>query len=271
MGCKDMGFLRGSGTLVAKRNIPYIYFMLIVPALYIKSGKLAAFRPGDYENLEYLNYDPYELIQLLGEQEMRRIFLVDIDASQRNETNNKGLIGSLCNTSIPNLEVGGGITEMSYLKSLQYAGVDHFVIGTSAQTDPDFLREISEAKHVKNERIKIGIDRFNGHLTNQGFSHESSISLPMEIESCLALGFTHFHLTDVDSEHPERGPDLGFFSQLVEAYPSASFSASGHINTFEDVDNLKAVGIQEVTVGNQIYKEPGILAEVAAYNKAEGY
>ncbi len=244
--------------------------MLIIPALYIKEGKTAAFRPGDYENLDFLNLDPYKLIEKLSDQDIERIYLVDLDASQDNDANNKGLIGSLANTTIPDIMVGGGIKSIDYLKSLQYGGVDYFVIGTSAANDLPFLEEISQADHIKNERITIAFDMLDGHLTSHGFSQETEQPQLHElITRSLELDFKRFLITDIDSDSLDREPDLEFYSELTNTYPDATFAASGHIHTFEDIDNLKAVGIKEVIIGNHIYKEPGIIKAVAEYNKNE--
>lgn len=267
-----MGYemIRICACLVAKGNISYFYFMLIIPALYIKNGKLAAFNPGEYEHLQYLSQDPYELIDKLGEHDIQRIYLLDLDASHPNDENNKGLIGSLANVAIPDLEVGGGLSDINYLKSLQYAGVDHFVIGTSAHLNPSLVETIAEAKHIKNERIKIAFDLIDGKLTALGFTEEVEESLEERIAYFQGLGLTHFHVTNIHTDKEEDGPDLDFYRKLVESFPEAHFSASGHIHTFEDIDQLKEIGIEAVLVGNQIYREPGILAAVAAYNKAEG-
>ncbi|MEL7339739.1 MAG: HisA/HisF-related TIM barrel protein, partial [Bacteroidota bacterium] len=238
--------------------------------LYIKEGKTATFRPGDYENLDFLNLDPYKLIEKLSDSHIERIYLVDLDASQPNENTNKGLIGSLANTTIPDLMVGGGIRDMDYLKSLQYAGVDYFVVGTSAAVNLAFLEEICEAEHIKNERITIALDMIDGHLTRYGFSEDTdSPALHEIIKRGVELGLNRFLITDIDSEHPERSPDLDFFSELTNTYPEATFIVSGHIHSFEDIDNLKAVGIKEVVIGDLIYKEPGIIEEVAKYNKED--
>jgi len=242
--------------------------MLIIPALYIKDGKTAAFRPGDYENLDFLNLDPYKLIERLSDHDIERIYLVDLDASQDNDANNKGLIGSLANTTIPDIMVGGGIKSMGYIKSLQYGGVDFFVIGTSAANDLPFLEEICAAKHIKNERITIAFDMLDGHLTSHGFSKENDKPQLHELISrSIDLGLSRFLITDIDSANEDRKLDLDFFSELTNTYPEATFAASGHIRSFEDIDNLKAVGIKEVIIGDQIYKEPSIIKEVARYNQ----
>ena len=243
--------------------------MQIIPALYIKEGRAAAYRPGDDAALEFLPQDPYDLIDLIGTYEdISRIHLIDMDAVLPGEKNNCGLVGSLANTTVPDLEAGGGINDMEYLKSLQYAGVDYFVLGTVVFENFAFLEAISQASDIKNDRIMIAIDLMDGQLTYHGWTESvEDQNLRNLIRRCLEVGFHRFIITDVDSTHPEKGPDLLFYKELVEQFPEAIFAAAGNIITFQDVDDLKQVGVREVIVGDEIYKEEGLLEKIAAYNK----
>ncbi|MEM6260943.1 MAG: HisA/HisF-related TIM barrel protein [Bacteroidota bacterium] len=240
--------------------------MRIVPALYIKDGKLAHYKPGHADNLEFLETDPYELIAKMGELAVNRIQLIDVDGSI-GEKNNHGLIGSLSNTCVVDLEVGGGITKMEYLKSLQYAGVDYFVIGSAVHSNFAFLKEIAQSDDVKNDRIMIALDVLDGKLTHLGWTEEVATDHKAIIEKCMNAGFSKFIVNDVSSREDTPGPDIDFYKELTTAFPEAAFSASGNVQTFEDVDDLADIGVVEVVVGNEIYKEEKLLTAISAYNK----
>ncbi len=139
--------------------------MRIIPALYIKDGKVAAYKPGDYENIEFLSIDPYQLIEKLDKLHIHNIGLIDIDATLGSKSN-AGLIGSLCNVTVTTLHVGGGIKEMDYLKSLQYAGVDYFIIGAAIFNAEAFLKSLNDAEDVKNEKITIAINVMDGKASH---------------------------------------------------------------------------------------------------------
>lgn len=244
--------------------------MQIIPALYIKEGKPAIYRPGDYHRLEFLPYDPYDLIDEISRHNVQRIYIIDIDASINNGLDNKALITSLANTTIPDLEVGGGINNMDYLKSLQYSGVDYFVLGSVVFENFDFLVEISEAKHIPNEKIMIALDLLDGQLTCHGWTDPADdATIRSLIQKCLDQGFSRFICTDINSTHRDSGPDILFYKELVEQFPEAIFSASGQINTFEEIDKLKAVGIKEAIVGNSIYRDFSLLDQISEYNRKD--
>ncbi|MDX2248979.1 MAG: HisA/HisF-related TIM barrel protein [Bacteroidia bacterium] len=244
--------------------------MQIIPALYIKEGKPAIYRPGDYDRIEFLPYDPYDLIDEISRHHVQRIYIVDVDASLQNTENNKALIVSLANTTIPDLEVGGGINNIDYIKSLQYSGVDYFVLGSVVFENFAFLEEISQAKHIGNEKIMISLDLLDGKLTSHGWTMiMDDATIRSMIKKCIDLGFSRFICTDINSTHRESGPDILFYKELVEQFPDVLFAASGQINTFEDIDNLKAVGIKEAIVGNSIYRDFSLLDRISEYNRKE--
>lgn len=246
--------------------------MQIIPALYVKDHKLAVYRPGDYDNISYLDQDPYELLSQLGELKIDRIHLIDVDASLPGEPkNNSGLIGSLSNTCISDIEVGGGITEMGYLKSLQYAGVDLFVLGSVVIDDFAFLREIAEADDVQNDKIVISLDVKDGNLTFHGWTEEvPELTLNQIIWKCINIGFRRFIVTEVDTVDPHRGPNIPFYTDLMRQYPDTIITAAGNINRLEDVEQLAAVGMQEAIMGEKIFdNEFAALAEIAEYNRKQ--
>lgn len=244
--------------------------MQIIPALYIHQGRAASYIPGQYDTIAYIDQDPYELIDLLGKHDIQRIILLDIDAAKQGEDDNKGLIGSLSNIAVPDLEVGGGINDMDYLKTLQYAGVDYFILGSAVFQNFDLIRQICESDSVKTDRVLISLDMMDGKLTALGWTQEvEDKGIADVIRDCMEYGLKRFIITDVNSDHPEHGPDLTFYSELLEAFPEAIFSAAGHIHSFEDVEALKKVGIAEVVVGNEIYQEEEWMDQITAYNKKE--
>ncbi len=244
--------------------------MQIIPALYIHDGKAASYQPGDLFSVRHLDQSPYDLIDLLGRHDVQRIILLDIDAARDPHHNNKGLIGSLANVAIPDLEVGGGIHDLAYLKSLQYAGVDFFVLGSALFTSPDFFKDLCQAPEIKSSSILVSFDLKDGQLYTLGWSEPIlDRSLHELIRQCLDEGVHRFVITHLDSKHPDKGPDVDFYRELVETFPGATFAAAGHIHLFDDIDALKTVGIQEVIVGDDWYTREDQMDLISAYNRQE--
>jgi phosphoribosylformimino-5-aminoimidazole carboxamide ribotide isomerase len=239
--------------------------MQIIPSLYIKDGKLAQYKPGDYENIEFLPDDPYELVQKLDKLDIGNIGLIDIDATLGNPSN-AGLIGSLSNITVATLHVGGGIKELDYLKSLQYAGVDYFIIGAAVFSTGDFLKVLSEASDVKNDRISIAINVLDDKVTHHAWTGNLATTVEELIDYCLKLGFTRYIVSDVRTSDPEEGPDMAFYASLVQKYPNCRIGAAGHINSFEDIEALEGIGVTSVVIGKEIYLEEGLLEKIAAFN-----
>ena len=242
--------------------------MQIVPAIYIHDDKAAIYRPGDYDNLEYLAKDPYEVIQSLDVKGISRILIIDINASIPGEKkNNKGLIGSLSNTCVADIEVGGGINDMEYLKSLQYAGVDNFVLGSVVYDNFDFVKQLATEDHVKNEDILISIDVQDGKLFYHGWNDPvEDLTAEELMYKCINIGLNSFNVTDVKKD--ADAPNFEYYEKLIQQFPGATIGAAGNIHTLEDVEKLEALGVREIYVGNRIYKEPALVETIAAFNLA---
>lgn len=240
--------------------------MRIVPALFIKEGKAAIYNAGNFKEIKFLEEDPYDIIARLDKLDIGHIGLVDVDASL-GKSNNAGLIGSLANITVCTLHVGGGINDLDYLKSLQYAGVDYFIIGSAVHEDPELLKTIAAADHIKNERISIAVDICDGKLYYHGWEDDLDVSLNHFIHEAIDLGFSRFLLTDITTDSESPLPDVAFYQSLTESFPDCHFVAAGRIDSFADIDALSTTGVDAVVVGNKIYKDENLLKQVAAFNK----
>jgi len=244
--------------------------MQIIPALSIKDGKAADFRPDLREPVFLPESDPYQIIDLFSEHSIRRVHLVDIDGAQQQGKNNVGLIGSLSNVCVSDLEVGGGIQSVDHLKSLQYAGVDYFVLGSAVYDRPELLKEIAELNHIDNDDIMIGVDLVDGKLTYHGYREKvPDEEVRQVIQRCLDMGFQRVLVTDIDHQHTDPGPAVAFYASLVQDFPQVRFSAAGHITTFGDVNRLKEAGVVEAVVGYEFYRDGDCLKRLAEYNEKE--
>jgi phosphoribosylformimino-5-aminoimidazole carboxamide ribonucleotide (ProFAR) isomerase len=244
--------------------------MQIIPALCIADGKVAAFRPG-YNDALPLPDDPYQLMERLGKADILRIHLVDIDAARHEGITNLGLIGSLANVCIPQLEVAGGLQSLDHIRSLRFGGADLFVLGSVVYEKPQFLEEIIRSMTIKPDSIMIALDLVKGELTFHSWKEKvQEEDLYGVIRRMLDLGFTRVLVTDVDIERKDQGPDVAFLTDLVQKFPQVKFTLAGHIRDYADIDRLKAAGVHEVIVGQEFYQDDAALKRISDYNLAEG-
>lgn len=244
--------------------------MQIIPALCIYQGKVAAFRPGEPESL-IMPDDPYEVIERLGKANIMRIHLVDIDGARHEGNNNVGLIGSLSNVTVSQLEVAGGIESLDYIRSLRFAGADLFVVGSVVYDRPEFLEEIKADGIIKPGCIMISLDLIDGQLTFHGWRDIADQSTVIDvIRRMVDLGFTRMLITDVNHDFVDHGPNTSLFSTLTQTFPAVKFTVAGTIKTYEDIEILKKAGVHEVIVGHELWDSEEKLKRLSAYNRAEG-
>lgn len=255
------------------KKAPNHYFstMQIIPAIFIKEGKPAVFSPGEFEDIQFLSEDPYELIQRIGNMGIQRIHLIDADASLPGGIHNHGLIGSLVNTCVVDIEVGGGINTLDFIHGLQHAGVDYFVLGSVVIDNFPFVEELLQKQHLTSDHVLIAVDVFQGKLFTHGWTEPvPELTVTELIDKCVSVGYKRFFVTDLEPDGEQNGPRFPFYEELIQRYPDISIGAAGRIHTFEQIERLEKIGLKEVLVGDRVYKEKGLLETVAKFNKERG-
>ena len=244
--------------------------MQIIPALCILGGKVATFQPGNPES-EILPDDPYALVERLSEANVLRIHLVDIDGARREGKHNAGLIGSLSNVCVSQLEIAGGLEDLDYIRSLRFAGADLFVIGSVIYDRPAFLEELIQDDGLQPDTIMISLDMIDGQLTFHGWTKAADQErVTSIIERMTELGFSRVLITDVNRDYQQHGPDYSLFSFLTQSFPQVKFTIAGAINSYDDIERLKKSGVHEVIVGQDFYDTDEKLKRLSDYNKSEG-
>ena len=81
------------------------------------------------------------------------------------------------------------------------------------------------------------------------------------LEHWRALGFTTFHVVDLDAA-TGRGTNAGIVSQLL-AQHGLTFTVGGGVRSEDHVERLLAQGAARVVVGTRAVEEPAWLADVA--------
>ncbi len=242
--------------------------MQIIPALYLKHQRFALFQPGNRSYVECLSDDPYQLITSLSALNVPRIHIIDQDSWTHSPSPNTGLIGSLGKICRQPIEVGGGIRDMDSLRRLHRAGLRYFVIGAALFEHFAFLVEISKDAQFPNSHFLLSIDIQKGKIAHAGHAGHEGASVRQLVQKCIDLGFSRFIVNDLYTFRIDEGPDVRFYRDMIESFPSATFSASGRIITLEHIESLEKVGVAEAMIGNEIYLEAGLLDQVSHFNLA---
>lgn len=237
--------------------------MRIYPAIDIIDGACVRLVQGDYSQKTKFADDPCEIAMRWQNEGGEFIHIVDLDGARNGEMPNFDLIVRIADKLNIPIEVGGGVRNMECVEKYLDNGVNRVIIGTSALSNPDFVKE-AVAKY--GERIVVGIDAKDGMVAVNGWeevSATSAIDLAKQMEE---IGVKTIIYTDIATDGMLKGPNVKAMEEMTEAV-SIDVVASGGVSSVDDIKKLKCTGVEGAIVGKALYTDALCLKD--AINAAE--
>ena len=237
--------------------------MRIYPAIDIIDGACVRLVQGDYSQKTKFADDPCEIAMRWQNEGGEFIHIVDLDGARNGEMSNFDLIVRIADKLNIPIEVGGGVRNMDCVEKYLDNGVNRVIIGTSALSNPDFVKE---AVSKYGERIVVGIDAKDGMVAVNGWeevSTTSAIDLAKQMEK---IGVKTIIYTDIATDGMLKGPNVQAMKEMTEAV-SIDVVASGGVSSVDDIARLKDTGVEGAIVGKALYTDALCLKD--AINTAE--
>lgn len=232
--------------------------MRIYPAIDIIDGACVRLVQGDYSQKTKFAEDPCEVALRWQREGGEFVHIVDLDGAKSGEMPNLELICRIANTLDVPIEVGGGIRNMEAAERYLENGVERVIIGTSALSNPDFVKEAVEKY---GDRIAVGIDAKDGMVAVNGWEEVSSVSALDLAKKMEELGVAYIIYTDIATDGMLKGPNKEAMAEMVQAVPKVNIIASGGVTTIEDVEALIETGVEGAIIGKALYTDKIDLAE----------
>jgi phosphoribosylformimino-5-aminoimidazole carboxamide ribotide isomerase len=218
---------------------------MLIPSIDLQNGHVVQLVQGERLAIEAPDPEPW-IAKFSG---FTRVQLIDLDAA-RGRGDNRALVQTICGR-LP-CRVGGGIRSVERARQVLALGA-HAVIASSALfrdgvVDAAFARSLAEAVGV--ERIIAAVDSRGGRVVIHGWK----TALPLTaVDAVRALEpfCSEFLYTHVDTEGLMGGTDMRAIMAVRQA-TSRRVTAAGGITTWDEINQLAAVGIDAV-VGMAIY------------------
>lgn len=241
----------------------------VIPAIDLLGGSVVRLYQGDFDRVTQYVQDPVELAQRYVDSGARRLHVVDLDGARTGEPTNLPIIESLAQLDIE-LQTGGGIRDLTRLRSLLNAGVTRAVIGSVAVETRDvvaeWLAEVGPDSVILAVDIRLGT---NGEpeLLTRGWQTDTGQPLWPLVEHYLACGATEFLCTDIARDGTLQGPNLALYETCAERYPQAAFIASGGVGSLADLRALERTGIARVVTGKALLDGRLTLEEIRQFSR----
>jgi phosphoribosylformimino-5-aminoimidazole carboxamide ribotide isomerase len=224
--------------------------MKIFPAIDIKDKKCVRLVKGDFDNKTEYELSPVEQAGRYKDHGFKNLHIVDLDGALTGKTVNLDTIRDIVSKFNLKVEVGGGIRSIDSIKKYIDGGVEKVILGSAAIKDKNFLKDACE-KFLN--RIALGLDAKNGHLSISGW-RENSNQLTLDyLKEVNDYGVSRLIFTDINRDGMKQSPNFDETSKVAEI-SNCPVVISGGVSSIDDIKKAKNLNnIEGIIVGKAIY------------------
>lgn len=231
--------------------------MHIFPATDIYDGKVVRLYKGDYSQMTVYSDNPLEVAKGFKAAGAEYLHVVDLEGAKNGTTPNIGVVEDLVRNSDLKVEIGGGVRTQDVVEKYLDIGVMRVIIGTTAVTDPVFLRKMVD-KH--GEKIAVGVDIKDGFVAIKGWTEKSEIDCFDFFRNLQSIGVSTVICTDISKDGALSGTNLPLYKELSDAF-NMDIIASGGVTSVDDVIALRDMGLYGAILGKALYTGNIVLEE----------
>ena len=217
----------------------------IIPCLDVKNGRVV--KGVNFVNLVDAG-DPVEAAQAYDEAGADELCFLDITASHENRSILLDVVKRTAEKCFMPLTVGGGVRTNEDIKMLLDSGADKVSINTSAITNPNFIKEASEA--FGSQCIVVAIDAKRNNDGWQIFTHggrEPTGIDPIDFaKKAESLGAGEILLTSMDRDGTKKGYDTALLNKITKTLEIPVIASGGVGNISHLIDGIKEGGASAV-------------------------
>jgi cyclase len=246
----------------------------IIPCLDVDKGRVV-------KGVQFVDIrdagDPVEVAKKYNEQGADEITFLDITASHEGRATMVETVERMADQVFIPLTVGGGIRELSDIRTMLNAGADKIAINSAAIFNPEFVREA--AAKFGSQCIVIAIDA--KQVSTEGevprweiFTHGGrkptgidAIKWAMKMAD---FGAGEILLTSMDRDGTKNGFDLELVAAVCDAVPIPVIASGGVGNLQHLVDGVKLGKADAVLAASIFHFGEHTIPEAKAFMAAQG-
>lgn len=223
--------------------------MKIFPAIDLYDKKAVRLYKGDYNQMTVYSERPWEIALDFQKAGAEFIHVVDLEGAKNGDTPNLEVVKKIASETNLFLEIGGGIRSIEVVKTYLENGADRVILGTSAVTDQNFLKE---AVRLYGEKIAVGADVKDGYVAIKGWVEKSQYTLDEFLNMIEKIGVRTVICTDISKDGAMKGTNLELYKELNQKY-SLDIIASGGVSAISDIKSLKEMNMYGAIIGKAYY------------------
>lgn len=223
--------------------------MHIFPATDIYDGKVVRLYKGDYNQMTVYNDNPLEVAHSFKTAGAEYLHVVDLEGAKNGTTPNINVVKNLVEKSGLKVEIGGGVRNQDVIEKYLDIGVMRVIIGTTAVTDPVFLRKMVDKY---GDKIAVGVDIKDGFVAIKGWTEKSEVECFDFFSNLQKIGVSTVICTDISKDGALKGTNLPLYKDLSESF-SVDIIASGGVSSIDDVIALRDLNLYGAILGKALY------------------
>ncbi|HET9867120.1 MAG TPA: HisA/HisF-related TIM barrel protein, partial [Nitrospira sp.] len=141
--------------------------MVVIPAIDVKDGRCVRLRQGDMDAETVYGTDIPSMATRWVQAGATIIHLVDLNGAVEGEPRNLTQIEAVIRSAPVQVQLGGGIRNMTTVRRYFKSGIARIVLGTGALKDRAFLRQACQEFP---KRILLGLDARDGKVAVNGWT-----------------------------------------------------------------------------------------------------
>ncbi len=225
--------------------------MIVIPAIDIKDGKCVRLIQGRKDAVTIYSDDPVSVARKWIGAGAELIHVVDLDGAFTGIQKNIEKIKAIRNAVDVQIQVGGGIRDIGVMKELIIAGIERLVIGTSAASKPEMIKEACERFYG---RVLVAVDAKDGKVAVKGWEEVTDITAIEFAKKMQDYGVTAIVYTDISRDGMLIGPNIEAMEGMIDAL-TIPVIASGGVSGLEDIKALMQIkGLWGVITGKALYE-----------------
>ncbi|MBS2970570.1 1-(5-phosphoribosyl)-5-[(5-phosphoribosylamino)methylideneamino]imidazole-4-carboxamide isomerase [Metabacillus sp. KIGAM252] len=223
---------------------------ILYPAIDMRDGKCVRLVQGDYNQETVYGDSPFDMAKIFAEEGAEWIHMVDLDGAKSGKPVNSKHVLQVARELNVKVQIGGGIRTESDVERYLGQGVDRVILGSSAISDPAFVKGMLSKYSGK---IAIGLDAKDGFVSTEGWLNTSQIKAADLGKELADHGAETFIFTDIATDGMLSGPNVQSTAEIASV-TGKTVIASGGVSSINDLQALsREDGISGAIIGKALY------------------
>ena len=236
----------------------------IYPAIDLLNGKVVRLKQGKLDAQKIYSDDAVKIAANWINAGAQWLHIVNLDGAFGSNTEanweaiNKVLKAVAERVSV---QLGSGIRDLAAIQKTLAAGVTRVILGTAAIEKKEFAKQVLE--NFGANQIAFSVDAKKGNLMTRGWKTSSGQTTIEFAKELADTGAKILIYTDIDTDGMGIGSDYKT-AKLIAQTSGLQVIASGGVASLEDVQKVKAAGLNGIVIGSALYEKQITLQEALA-------